>query len=52
MPTYAFVGIMYERNGVLPNRVADAIDPGDQDETDWNALSLKRRHPGSPLGLG
>lgn len=40
----AFVGIMDHGDGVMPDRVTDAIDPGDQDKTAWNALALRHRH--------
>jgi hypothetical protein len=32
---------------LLPNRIANAVDPGDEDEPARNPLTLNRGHPGS-----
>ena len=40
----AFVGIVDDRHGMLPDGVPDSVDPGDEDEPAGNALSLDRHH--------
>jgi hypothetical protein len=48
----ALVSILYQRDGMLPERVTDAIDPGGQDEPARNALSLNLRQSDPLLCLG
>ncbi len=47
----ALVGIMHKGHGVLPDGVAGAVDPGDEDEPASNPFPLNHRHfiafPGS-----
>ncbi len=40
----ALISVMDDRHGMLPDGVADAVNPGDEDEPAGNPFALRRRH--------
>jgi hypothetical protein len=47
-----FVGVMDDRDALLANRIADAIDPGDQDQPTRDALPLNGHPDTLPFDSG
>jgi hypothetical protein len=41
-----FVRVVDDRDGLVPDRLADPVDPGDQDKPAGDALARNRRHAG------